>query len=126
MSDLYQLRSTPPERLLPVPGLLRKEQEKQEQRNRNLEDAFRDLDGLMQKAGEMVQMGEMLRLRVRKDCEEGGALDAGVGQEMDDLLLDVGIVNPVTKESAGALYHKQLSRQVNCLVVMRGNRKTQQ
>mmetsp|Transcript_13413 Transcript_13413/g.25644 ORF Transcript_13413/g.25644 Transcript_13413/m.25644 type:complete len:588 (-) Transcript_13413:289-2052(-) len=95
-----------------ITGLLRKEQEKQEQRNRNLEDAFRDLDGLMQKAGEMVQMGEMLRLRVRKDCEEGGALDAGVGQEMDDLLLDVGIVNPVTKESAGALYHKQLSRQL--------------
>lgn len=33
-------------------------------------------------------------------------------EEMQDWMLSVGIVSPVTKESAGALYHQQLSRQV--------------
>lgn len=33
-------------------------------------------------------------------------------EEMQEWLLSVGIISPVTKESAGALYHQQLSRQV--------------
>lgn len=38
--------------------------------------------------------------------------EMGTKEEMQDWLLSVGIVSPVTKESAGALYHQQLSRQV--------------
>lgn len=38
--------------------------------------------------------------------------EMGSKQEMQDWLLSVGIASPVTKESAGALYHQQLSRQV--------------
>lgn len=38
--------------------------------------------------------------------------DMGSKEEMQDWLLSVGIISPVTKESAGALYHQQLSRQV--------------
>lgn len=34
-------------------------------------------------------------------------------QDMQDWLLIVGIASPVTKETAGALYHQQLSRQVH-------------
>lgn len=30
-------------------------------------------------------------------------------------LLDLGIVSPVTRESAGSLYHKELARQVGVL-----------
>jgi hypothetical protein len=33
-------------------------------------------------------------------------------EEMKDWLLSVGIISPVTKESAGAMYHQQLSCQV--------------
>ncbi|MCO5599202.1 hypothetical protein L7F22_053302 [Adiantum nelumboides] len=33
-------------------------------------------------------------------------------QEMQDWMLSVGIASPVTKETAGALYHQQLSRQL--------------
>jgi len=62
-------------------------------------------------------MAELLRERIRRDRLESGAaasslLLGGVDQEMEDLLLDVGIVNPVTKESAGSLYHRHLSRQL--------------
>lgn len=39
--------------------------------------------------------------------------EMGSKEEMQDWLLSVGIISPVTKESAGALYHQQLSRQVS-------------
>nr|KYP34305.1 Vacuolar protein sorting-associated protein 36 [Cajanus cajan] len=38
--------------------------------------------------------------------------ELGSKEEMQDWLLSVGIISPVTKESAGALYHQQLSRQL--------------
>lgn len=38
--------------------------------------------------------------------------EVGSKEEMQDWFLSVGIASPVTKESAGALYHQQLSRQV--------------
>ncbi|KAJ1256694.1 hypothetical protein BS78_K333100 [Paspalum vaginatum] len=34
------------------------------------------------------------------------------GKGMEDLPLSVGIVSPVTKETAGALYHQQMSLQI--------------
>lgn len=40
-------------------------------------------------------------------------------EEIQDWLLSVGIISPVTKESAGALYHQQLSRQVPFLQGLR-------
>ena len=50
-------------------------------------------------------------------CPAGSASDAGSDAEELDAetaldLLSLGIVNPVTKESAGAQYQQQLARQV--------------
>lgn len=69
------------------------------------------------KAKEMVLLAEKMRqkLLLGLSSQPGLANDDEMGskQEMQDWLLSVGIVSPVTKESAGALYHQQLSRQVN-------------
>jgi uncharacterized protein YhdP len=60
-----------------------------------------------------VDMAELLCDRIRRDrIDSGAAAGSGVDQQMHDLLLDVGLVNPVTKESAGSLYHQHLSRQL--------------
>lgn len=40
--------------------------------------------------------------------QSGQALDAGMARE----LIELGIVSPVTKQSAGKQYHEQLSRQL--------------
>lgn len=63
------------------------------------------------KAKEMVMLAEKMRARLL----QGQAEEEGMGtkQEMQDWMLSVGITSPVTKESAGALYHQQLSRQVH-------------
>ncbi|CAK9869386.1 unnamed protein product [Sphagnum jensenii] len=96
-----------------VSGILRKEQEQWEETDKNLHDAFQDLNGLMSKAKEMVILAEKMRVRLltgqASTVEEEGV---GTNQEMQDWMLSVGITSPVTKESAGALYHQQLSRQL--------------
>jgi hypothetical protein len=60
----------------------------------------------------MVALAERIRARL---AGPGGGAEEGEDsrQDMQDLLLSVGIASPVTRENAGALYHQQLSRQVS-------------
>ncbi|KAL6124796.1 hypothetical protein ACLB2K_077305 [Fragaria x ananassa] len=98
-----------------VSGILRKEQEMWETTDKSLQDAFQDLNALMGKAKEMVMLAEKMRQKLLSSLtsQSGAAEDGELGskQDMQDWLLSVGI-SPVTKESAGALYHQQLSRQL--------------
>lgn len=67
----------------------------------------------------MVTLAERMRQKLLSgtNSQAGGESsndeDMGSKQEMQDWLLSVGIISPVTKESAGAQYHQQLSRQVH-------------
>ena len=70
---------------------------------------------LQRKAKEMVMLAEKMRQKLLSGpTTQSGANDEEMGskQEMQDWMLSVGIASPVTKESAGAQYHQQLSRQV--------------
>lgn len=99
-----------------VSGILRKEQEQWEETDKNLHDAFLDLNALMSKAKEMVVLAEKMRAKLLAAPNvQSGSIDEeeiGSKQEMQDWMLSVGIASPVTKETAGALYHQQLSRQL--------------
>ncbi|KAM5546479.1 vacuolar protein sorting-associated protein 36 [Rosa sericea] len=113
-SGLYTKEGTV--RMVGVSGILRKEQEMWETTDKSLQDAFQDLNALMSKAKEMVMLAEKMRQKLLSGStsQAGAAEDEELGskQEMQDWLLSVGIISPVTKESAGALYHQQLSRQL--------------
>lgn len=71
---------------------------------------------LQSKAKEMVMLAEKMRLKLLSGSNSQTSTtndeEMGSKEEMQELLLSVGIISPVTKESAGALYHQQLSRQV--------------
>ncbi|KAL8208288.1 hypothetical protein R6Q57_007700 [Mikania cordata] len=99
-----------------VSGILRKEQEMWESTDKSLQDAFQDLNALMGKAKEMVVLAEKMRQKLLSGSSSQATAtndeEMGSKEEMQDWLLSVGIVSPVTKESAGALYHQQLSRQL--------------
>ncbi|CAA7406137.1 unnamed protein product [Spirodela intermedia] len=99
-----------------VSGLLMKEQEKWESTDKSLQEAFQDLNALMGKAKEMVMLAEKMRAKLLSgsSAQVNTANDEELGskQEIQDWFLSVGIVSPVTKESAGALYHQELSRQL--------------
>lgn len=103
-------------RMVGVSGILRKEQEMWESTDKSLQDAFQDLNALMSKAKEMVMLAEKMRLKLlsgsNSQTNTTNDEEMGSKEEMQELLLSVGIISPVTKESAGALYHQQLSRQV--------------
>ncbi|CAN6464505.1 unnamed protein product [Victoria cruziana] len=98
-----------------VSGILRKEQELWESTDRSLQEAFQDLNALMGKAKDMVLLAEKMRVKLLAGPSATNAStdeEMGSNQDMQDWLLSVGIVSPVTKETAGALYHQQLSRQL--------------
>lgn len=60
-------------------------------------------------------LAEKMRSKLLSAPSQAGSSndeELGSKEEIQDWLLSVGIVSPVTKESAGALYHQQLSRQV--------------
>ncbi|RDX60650.1 Vacuolar protein sorting-associated protein 36, partial [Mucuna pruriens] len=103
-------------KMVGVSGILRKEQEMWESTDRSLQEAFQDLNALMSKAKEMMGLAEKMRLKLLSgsNSQTNATNDEEMGskEEMQDWLLSVGIISPVTKESAGALYHQQLSRQL--------------
>ncbi|BFG20814.1 hypothetical protein CerSpe_070880 [Prunus speciosa] len=103
-------------RMVGVSGILRKEQEMWESTDKSLQDAFQDLNALMSKAKEMVMLAEKMRQKLLSGSTSQPSAEndeeLGSKQEMQDWLLSVGIISPVTKESAGAMYHQQLSRQL--------------
>lgn len=89
---------------------------------------------LQSKAKEMVMLAEKMRLKLlsgsNSQTNTTNDEEMGSKEEMQELLLSVGIISPVTKESAGALYHQQLSRQVLvsllCLRLFLSNLKNSQ
>ncbi|GJP67558.1 hypothetical protein CLOP_g24363 [Closterium sp. NIES-67] len=112
-----------------VGGILRREAEQKQATDRSLQEAFADLNALMAKASEMVKLAERMRQKVQQQQQQqqGGSTASGEmapspssssssavasSEELLDLLLQMGIESPVTKETAGALYHRQLSREL--------------
>ncbi|CAH9114017.1 unnamed protein product, partial [Cuscuta europaea] len=86
-----------------------------ESTDKSMQEAFQDLNALMSKAREMVMLAEKMRMTLLSSSNShAGSNDEEMGtkEEIQDWLLSVGILSPVTKESAGALYHQQLSRQL--------------
>eukprot|EP00252_Welwitschia_mirabilis_P024209 TRINITY_DN7092_c0_g1_i1.p1 TRINITY_DN7092_c0_g1~~TRINITY_DN7092_c0_g1_i1.p1 ORF type:complete len:437 (+),score=83.60 TRINITY_DN7092_c0_g1_i1:177-1487(+) len=113
--NLSFVESRPRLAVVGLNGILRKEQEEWEATDRSLKEAFQDLNALMSKAKEMVKLAEKMRSKLLAGPSiQSGGNDEEIGsrQEMQDWLLSVGITSPVTKETAGALYHQQLSRQL--------------
>ena len=61
----------------------------------------------MAKAQEMVQLAEKFRETL---AAKGGVNESG-DVDMQRQLIEMGIASPVTKDTAGARYHQQLSSQ---------------
>ncbi|KAG1169559.1 hypothetical protein G6F70_008223 [Rhizopus microsporus] len=73
--------------------------------NETMTDAFQDLDRLMSKATEMVKLAESISAKMSKDPTDQLS-------ELRTHLLNLGISSPVTKNSAGSIYHQELAREL--------------
>jgi len=88
-----------------VGGIMKVVETRTKETDSVLQQAFTDLNSLMEKAKDMVALSERLTLQLQK--ESGDATD-----EFKSMLISMGISSPVTKENAGSEYHNQLSRQL--------------
>ncbi|KAL3160840.1 hypothetical protein ABBQ38_009245 [Trebouxia sp. C0009 RCD-2024] len=107
-----------------VAGILRREAQLAARNDESLEEAFKDLRGLMAKAAEMVDLAERFRttMAAQRKAAQQGAGEGGqqpdaeaqqwMDTEMQAELVNMGIASPVTKAESGALYHQDLSRQL--------------
>jgi ESCRT-II complex subunit VPS36 len=118
-----------------IAGLMAREQSKAALTGRALDAAFSDLRALMAAAADMVELAERFKAAADPGASgasgtgepPGGSLDGvggggaggsgGGGGGLDaataDALVAMGIVSPVTRASAGAMYHTQLARQLS-------------
>jgi len=86
-----------------IRGIIAQQKNKQADEQKTVKAAFKDLDALMDHAQKMVKMAEQFaRSQEVKENQD----------EFDKMMADLGISNPVTKESAGQAYHQLLARQL--------------
>jgi len=90
-----------------IGGLIKTTKEKAQKTDKTLEVAFKDLDALMDNAKNIVVLAT--KFRNSQEAKDQNDKDASV---FNSMLLDLGIVSPVTKSSSGAAYHTSLARQL--------------
>jgi len=86
-----------------IRGIIAQQKNKQADEQKTVTAAFKDLDALMDHAQKMVKMAE--QFAKSQEVKENQ-------DEFDKMMADLGISNPVTKESAGQAYHQLLARQL--------------
>jgi ESCRT-II complex subunit VPS36 len=135
-SQQQQQVSVGSSRVVGIAGIMHREAEKSSQTSASLAVAFRDLDNLMDMAADMVKLAEKFRgvmgpdgsillnnnnNTVSNNNTNSNTESAAAGGSGEQLLLDadtqlqliaMGIASPVTRASAGARYHQELSRQL--------------
>lgn len=102
--------SKPSMRHVGIGGIERKMQEKYERTDESINQAFRDLDALIEKAKDMVALAEKFSNKL-KDKDVSVTDDETVA--FKSYLLSMGIDNPVTRESHGSKYHSELAKQLS-------------
>ncbi|KAF9559929.1 Vacuolar protein-sorting-associated protein 36 [Mortierella alpina] len=91
-----------------ISGIMRNAETTRKATDETLSEAFQDLQGLMDKAAEMVALAETISSRLAKS----NTMDNEETATFKTYLLSMGIAAPVTKDTAGAVFHKELAREL--------------
>ncbi|KAG0265176.1 hypothetical protein DFQ27_000772 [Actinomortierella ambigua] len=93
-----------------ISGIMRTVETAQKQNEQTLSSAFQDLQALMDMAAEMVTMAENFSSQISRSNSSG--LNTEETATFKSYLLSMGIAAPVTKDTAGAVFHKELAREL--------------
>lgn len=88
-----------------IAGIIRRQEMEKKITSSLASEAFKDLENLMKKAKDVVAIIERYSLNAKITTKTDE-------DDMNEMILDMGISNPVTKENAGAAYHRELARQL--------------
>ncbi|CAO3570533.1 unnamed protein product [Mortierella alpina] len=91
-----------------ISGIMRNAETNRKATDETLSTAFQDLQGLMNKAAEMVALAETISNRLANSDTMNNEETA----TFKTYLLSMGIAAPVTKDTAGAVFHKELAREL--------------
>ncbi|KAI9018247.1 EAP30/Vps36 family-domain-containing protein [Hyaloraphidium curvatum] len=92
-----------------ISGIIRTMDRQQFETTATMDRAFRDLDALMREAGEMVKLAEQISSKLSRDEANSDSKEAIAFRSY---LAELGISNPVTRESAGDIFHQELAKQL--------------
>lgn len=94
-----------------IVGIERNIEKKQRETDKEVSQAFKDLDGLIEKAKDMVNLVNKFAAKIE---EKKGTVSEDETIQFKAYLLSVGIANPVTREThgSGSVYHKELAKQL--------------
>ncbi|KAG0243626.1 hypothetical protein BGW41_001837 [Actinomortierella wolfii] len=92
-----------------ISSIIRSVETSQKQTEETLSSAFQDLQALMDKAADMVTLAETMSKRLARS---NSALNKEETATFKSYLLSMGIAAPVTKDTAGAVFHKELAREL--------------
>jgi len=109
-----------------IAGIMRREQEKTREANAALSCAFQDIDSLLMQAKTLVEIADRIKVAREREARAGAAAgqqDAKEQAEFDSYLAQLGISNPVTKESSGSDFHQALARELSAMCVQLMKRK---
>jgi ESCRT-II complex subunit VPS36 len=102
-----------------VAGILRRQEQNLKSVDTLARDAMSDLDSLMKRAKEVAVVVQRYAAYAGERAEGDDSSErsettseAGETTEINEILQSIGITSPVTRFSAGKLYHKQLARQL--------------
>jgi len=113
-------------RAVGIAGIMRREQEKTREANAALSCAFQDIDSLLMQAKTLVEIADRIKIAREREARAGAAAgqqDAKEQAEFDSYLAQLGISNPVTKESCGSDFHQALARELSTMCVQLMQRK---
>ncbi|KAG0344885.1 Vacuolar protein-sorting-associated protein 36 [Podila humilis] len=92
-----------------ISGVMRAVETNKRETDEVLTQAFQDLQGLMDMAAEMVALAETISNRL---ASKSNTMDNEETATFKTYLLNMGIAAPVTKDTAGAVFHKELAREL--------------
>ncbi|QDZ24778.1 vacuolar protein sorting-associated protein [Chloropicon primus] len=94
-----------------IGGIMRKQREDNLKADKSIDVAFKDLSALMDKAREMVGLSSKLKEALQENTRKADDTDKE-DKGIEKFLLSLGITSPVTKSTAGSMFHQQLAQQL--------------
>ncbi|KAI9339811.1 EAP30/Vps36 family-domain-containing protein [Zopfochytrium polystomum] len=95
-----------------ISGIMKTVETSNKAMDQTLSQAFKDMDALMAKAGEMVKLAESINSKL---AASSGNLQTGDSPELvafRSYLVELGIPSPVTRETTGDLYSQELAKEL--------------
>lgn len=98
-----------------IGGIIKKQEAQRNQASELTTEAFQDLQALMNKAQDLMKVVDRYSsiIENKKKTETNQTGDDKVEDEFNTLLHSFGMVNPVTKKTAGSHFHEELARELS-------------